>query len=73
MILKCINTGGYHLTLNKVYNVELCTDCPSEFNKGKNVFDYYIINDIGTRNAIESSLFINLSEHREEKLKLLGI
>lgn len=73
MILKCINTAGYHLTLNKLYNAELCTDCPSEFNKGKQVFDYYITNDIGIRHGIESSIFIDISEHRDEIFKQLGI
>jgi hypothetical protein len=70
MILKCINTGGYHLTLNKVYNAELY----NMFNfEGKKVFDYYIINDIGIRHGVKSSLFMNISEHRYEILKQLGI
>ena len=65
MKLKCINTGDYYLTLNKIYEAEICLDTKT--------FDYYITNDIGIRHGLEKSLFINISEMREEKLKELGI
>ena len=54
-----------HLTLNKIYEAEICLDTKT--------FDYYIINDIGIRHGLKKSLFINISEMREEKLKELGI
>ena len=61
MKLKCINACEYHLTLNKIYEAEICLDTKT--------FDYYITNDIGIRHGLEKSLFINISEMREEKLK----
>jgi hypothetical protein len=73
MILKCINIGGYHLTIDKIYEAEICLDSPSEVRPGEQVFDYYITNDIGIRHGIGSSLFKNISEIREEKLNELGI
>lgn len=73
MILKCISRGGYHLTIDKIYEAEACLDAPSEVRLGEGVFDYYITNDIGIRHGIEASLFKNISELREEKLNELGI
>ena len=73
MILKCINRGGYHLTIGKIYEAEVCLDAPSELRLGEGVFDYYITNDKGIRHGIEASLFKNISEIREEKLNELGI
>ena len=73
MILKCIRQGGYHLTPGKNYQAEVCLDAPSDFFPGKQVFDYYIINDLGHRHGVESNIFIDLDVIRESKLKELGI
>ena len=73
MILKCISNVGYYLTIDKIYEAEICLDSPSEVRPGEQVFDYYIVNDIGIRHGIEASLFKNISEIREEKLNELGI
>jgi hypothetical protein len=73
MILKCINIGGYHLTIDKIYEAEICLDAPSEVRPGKQLFDYYIINDKGIRHGVHASFFKNISEIREEKLNELGI
>lgn len=73
MLLKCIKTGGYHLTLGKNYLAEVCIDSPSDFHPGKQVFDYYIVNDKGHRHGIEASLFIRVDELRIKKLQRLGI
>lgn len=55
MIVKCINKGDYHLTVGKVYYVEIYGG----------YFDYSIINDRGYRHGVESNLFIDVSDHRE--------
>jgi hypothetical protein len=68
MLLKCIDKGSYHLTPGKNYQAELCLDCPSEFFPGKQVFDYYIINDLGHRHGVESNIFIDLDVIRDKKL-----
>lgn len=73
MILKCIRQGGYHLTPGKNYQAEVCLDAPSDFFPGKQVFDYYIINDLGHRHGVEGNIFIDLDVVRESKLKELGI
>ena len=73
MILKCINIGGYHLTIDKIYEAEVCLDAPSEVRPGEQAFDYYITNDIGIRHGVQASFFKNISEIREEKLNELGI
>ena len=73
MLLKCIKTGGYYLTLGKNYEAEVCTDAPSEFRPGKQVFDYYIVNDKGHRHGIEGNLFNRVDELRIKKLNQLGI
>jgi len=73
MLLKCIRTGGYYLTLGKNYEAEVCTDALSEFRPGKQVFDYYIVNDKGHRHGIEGNLFIRVDELRIKKLQRLGI
>ena len=73
MKLMCINTGGYHLTEGKIYSAQICKDAPSDFFRGKQVFDYYITNDIGIRHGIEKELFIDISKIREDKLNELGI
>jgi hypothetical protein len=73
MTLMCIGEGRYHLTKGKIYNAEFCLDCPSEVNPGKQVFDYYIVNDKGVRHGINKELFIDIVKVREDKLNELGI
>jgi len=73
MILKCIDKSGYHLTIGKNYLAEICNDSPSDFFTGTQVFDYYIINDLGVRHGIEKEPFVEISKLREGKLKELGI
>ena len=73
MLLKCIDRGGYHLTVGKNYQAEICLDAPSDFFPGKQVFDYYIVNDKGVRHGIESNLFIRVDELRIKKLESLGV
>lgn len=73
MLLKCINSRGYHLTVGKNYQAEICSDAPSDFFPGKQVFDYYIVNDKGVRHGIESNLFIRVDELRIKKLESLGV
>jgi hypothetical protein len=68
----CINRGSYHLTKGKIYSAEICKDAPKYF-PGKQVFDYYIINDRGHRHAVEKKLFVDIVKIREEKLNELGI
>ncbi len=48
----CINRGSYHLTKGKIYSAEICKDAPSEYFPGKQVFDYYVINDRGHRHGV---------------------
>ena len=73
MRLMCIDVGGYHLTKGKIYSGEICLDVPSEWHPGEQVFDYYIVNDIGIRHGIEKELFIDIVKIRDNKLKRLGI
>ncbi len=73
MRLMCIDKGSYHLTKGKIYSAEICKDAPSEFKPGKQVFDYYIINDKGVRHGVEKELFIDIVKIRQDKLKELGI
>lgn len=68
MILRCIDKGSYHLTVGNNYQAEVCTDALSEFFPGKQVFDYYIINDRGIKHGVEGNLFIFLDEWRESQL-----
>jgi len=73
MRLMCIDKGSYYLTKGKIYSGEICTDTPSEFRPGEQVFDYYIVNDRGVRHGVEKVLFVDISKIREDKLKELGI
>jgi hypothetical protein len=72
-MLMCIDKGSYHLTKGKIYSAEICKDSLSEFKPGKQVFDYYIINDKGVRHGVEKELFIDIVKIRQDKLKELGI
>lgn len=73
MRLMCINRGSYHLTKGKIYSGEICLDTPSGYFPGKQVFDYYIVNDRGIRHGVEKELFVDIVKIRKEKLKKLGI
>lgn len=73
MTLMCIREGGYHLTKGKIYNAEICDDSPSYFNPGKQVFDYYIVNDKGVKHGVNKEIFIDIVKAREDKLNELGI
>ncbi len=73
MRLMCIDKGSYHLTKGKIYSAEVCNDRPSEFFTGKQVFDYYIVNDRGVRHGVEKELFVDIVKIRKDKLKELGI
>jgi hypothetical protein len=70
--LKCIDSGGYHLTPGKIYSATIFY-ITSEFFPDKTIFDYYITNDRGFLHGVESELFINVSELRDKKLNELGI
>ena len=65
MMVVCINSGSFHLTVNKKYEVEDYAVT--------SVNDYYITNDIGFKHVAESNLFIELIIIREQKLQQLGI
>lgn len=69
----CINRGSYHLTKGKIYSADICSDAPSEYFPGKQVFDYYIINDREFRHGVEKGLFVDIVKIREGKLNSLGI
>ena len=71
--LMCVNRGSYHLTKGKIYSADICSDAPSEYFPGKQVFDYYVINDRGFRHGVEKGLFVDIVKVREKKLKELGI
>jgi hypothetical protein len=70
MIVKCIDSGSYHLTVGKNYYVKKYDwDFYALWTP-----DYLIINDRGIEHAVEKELFIiNFQEMRNEKLKKLGI
>jgi len=71
MLVVCKNTGGYHLTLGKTYDVNEKYLFPlSEFS-GNPVFDYLIMNDLGVKHGIESDIFITLQEERNMKIDLI--
>jgi hypothetical protein len=64
MRVVCIDSGSYHLTVGKIYDVSLI--------KSK-IFDYTISNDKGCNHYVESNLFIPLTEVRNKKLESIGI
>ena len=69
----CVNRVSYHLTKGKIYSADICSDAPSEYFPGKQVFDYYVINDRGFRHGVEKGLFVDIVKVREGKLNSLGI
>lgn len=69
MKVICINRGSYHLTVNKIYEVRI--NDTGMWSASSNIFDYVIVNDRGYEHFIESDLFKNLDEVREEKIKII--
>lgn len=60
MKVICIDSGSYHLTVNKIYEVEnyyLNGNNIVTTTQNSNGLDYYITNDIGHRHTVESTLF----------------
>lgn len=75
MKVICIDSGSYHLTVNKIYEVEnyYLWISLNGTTQNSNGLDYYITNDIGYRHTVESTLFTTVPIIREQKLKQLGI
>lgn len=71
MKVVCIDSGSYHLTVNKIYEVE--NYYLNGTTQNSNVLDYWLINDIGYSHAVESTLFTEVPIIREQKLQQLGI
>ena len=71
MKVICIDSGSYHLTVNKIYEVE--NYYLNGTTQNSNGLDYYITNDIGYRHTVESTLFTAVPIIREQKLQQLGI
>lgn len=71
MRIVCINSGSYHLTKGRIYDVIEEVDVYS--NDGVLLFNYSIKNDIGVTHCAEKELFIPLSEVRDKKLTQIGI
>lgn len=63
LLLRCINHGGYFLTIGKIYQ--------AEYNQTPENLPYIITNDKGFRHAIEDNLFINIIDERDSKLQNL--
>ncbi len=63
MKVICIKEeSGYHLTKNRIYDVHPANS---------SMFDYVVINDKGIEHFVESDIFRNLDEVREEKIKII--
>jgi len=71
MKVICIDSGSYHLTVNKIYEVE--NYYLNGTTQNSNGLDYYITNDIGYRHTVESTLFTAVPIIREQKLQQLGL
>ncbi len=71
MKVICIDSGSYHLTVDKIYEVEdYCGTTHWVSSKG---LDYWLVNDIGYSHGVESTLFTTVPIIREQKLQQLGI
>lgn len=62
MKVVCIDESSYHLTKDKIYDV---------YPANNDIFDYVIVNDRGFEHFVESSIFKNLDDIREEKIKII--
>jgi uncharacterized UPF0146 family protein len=69
--IKCINTGGYHLTRNKIYlatKVEIPNTLTSKLTPNNTIVSYKLINDKGVEFYSEIENFITIDEWRESQL-----
>jgi hypothetical protein len=65
--IKCINTGGYHLTLNKIYQATLSKE-DSELIPNHQIISYKLINDKGVEFYSEKENFITINEWRNKQI-----
>jgi phosphomevalonate kinase len=65
--IKCINTGGYYLTLNKIYQAILSKE-DSKLIPNHQIISYKLINDKGVEFYSETSNFIEIKKWRENQL-----
>jgi hypothetical protein len=70
--IKCINTGGYHLTLNKIY-LATKVETVSELIPFKIILSYKLINDKGIEFYSEMDNFMPIFIWRESQLNKIGI
>ena len=69
--IKCINKGGYHLTLNKIYlatKVEITNTLISKLIPNHTILSYQLINDKGVEFYSEIENFITIDKWRESQL-----
>ncbi len=60
MIAICINENSYHITVGKIYDLEVA--------QHSGIFDWWVLNDRGHRHLIEDCVFISLEEFRNLKI-----
>lgn len=65
--IKCINTGGYHLTLNKIY-LATRVETGSKITHNHTIISYKLINDKGVEFYSEIENFITIDKWRESQL-----
>jgi hypothetical protein len=65
--IKCINTGGYHLTLNKIY-LATKVEMASKLTPYHTILSYELINDKGVKFYSEMENFITIDKWRESQL-----
>ncbi len=65
--IKCINTGGYHLTLNKIYKGKIVKQY-SKLIPNHQIISYKLVNDKGVEFYSETSNFIEIKKWRENQL-----
>jgi hypothetical protein len=65
--IKCINTGGYHITLNKIYQAKIVEQV-SKLMPNHQIISYELINDKGVNFYSETSNFIEINKWRENQL-----
>jgi hypothetical protein len=65
--IKCINTGGYHLTLNKIY-LATKVEMASKITPNHTILSYQLINDKGVKFYSEIENFITINKWRESQL-----
>ncbi len=65
--IKCINTGGYYLTLNKIYQATLSRE-DSELVPNQKIISYKLINDKGVEFYSERENFITIDNWRNKQI-----